>query len=68
MSIREKIQKEGPNCPFCRNKMKNSDDIPQAHLGTDGFICPMCGFVAFFVRTDRGDYFGVTMERSEETN
>jgi hypothetical protein len=47
--------------------MKNGDDIPQTPLGTDGFICPMCGFVSFFVRTDRGDYFGVKMERSEET-
>ena len=33
---------------------------------TKGFVCSKCGFVAFFVGTHMGDYYGVQMAKERD--
>jgi hypothetical protein len=41
-------------------------DVPGIPVNTKGFVCPKCGFVASFVRTDVDYYYGVSMKKERE--
>jgi hypothetical protein len=55
-------------CLYCGELMQEAQ-MPGCPPYTKGFVCSKCGFVAFFVGTHMGDYYGVQMakERLRET-
>ena len=62
-NIRERIQTEGIECAFCRNKMEKIDERQRVSSITDEFVCSVCGFVANFVASDVKNYFGIKMAK-----
>ena len=60
--------KESKKCLYCGDLMQEAQ-MPGCPPYTKGFVCSKCGFVAFFVGTHMGDYYGVQMakERLGET-
>jgi hypothetical protein len=57
--------KETKKCLYCGDLMSETD-VPGIPVNTKGFVCPKCGFVASFVRTDVDYYYGVSMKKERE--
>jgi hypothetical protein len=64
-NTRERMRAEDVTCFNCKNMMKKAN-VPGRPWDTDGFVCPVCGLVAFFVGTQMGHYYGVTMAKNVE--
>ena len=59
--------KESKKCLYCGDLMQEAQ-MPGCPPYTKGFVCPKCGFVAFFVGTHMGDYYGVQMAKEREAS